>query len=62
MADHPSRNDGDGYDDDPQDDVPDITFSGSGRVTSYEKKDKFSATSANGWTRPATRSPHWSTS
>ena len=40
-AGHPSRNDGDGFDDDPQDDVPDIAGSGSGRVTSYEKRGKF---------------------
>ena len=48
LADHPSRNDGDGFDDDPQEDVPDITFSGSGRVTSYEKRGKFSATNKPG--------------
>ena len=48
LVDHPSRNDDDGYDDDPQDDVPDITFNGAGRVTSYEKRGKFSATSKLG--------------
>ena len=45
---HPSRNDGDGFDDDEPDAVPDITFTGSGRVTSYEKRGKFSATSKLG--------------
>ena len=46
--DHPSRNDGDGFDDDPQDDIPVVTFNGSGRVTSYERRSKFSATSKPG--------------
>ena len=45
---HPSRNDGDGFDDDEPDEVPDITFTGTGRVTSYEKRGKFSATSKPG--------------
>ena len=47
-VDHASRKDGDGYDDDEQEEVPNIIYHGSGRVTSYEKRGKFSATSKQG--------------
>ena len=39
---------GDGFDDDEPDEVPDITSTGTGRVTSYEKRGKFAATSKPG--------------